>query len=359
MTFKWIWGALALGLPFSLAAQTVSLKVLPARPLIERSSCCLLVNFDFEVTTAGSDTLQVDEIEATLLDTRGTVLNIRRLHDNGMGPGIATLNQRKVVPGKITTVYNPFFSIDPKLPVATIRYVFRLGGPRGVAEATTSVSPARFEPGTDLILPLHGRVLVHDGHDFYSHHRRMDMSVLREAGLSKQQFNRYAYDFSLVDSAGRLYRTDGRSNDDWFGYGTEVVAPGAGTIRVAVNTAGENMLPDGHWDDGAGVRNPTSIPGNYVVIDHGNGECSFLAHLKKGSVAVKVGDRVTRGQPIAHMGLSGDSDWLPHVHYQLMNSCDFQDAEGLPSYFSGFVRAGRTTPERRGQIDTGDIVVVK
>ena len=361
MTSKWIWGAIALAFSSSLAAQSVSLQVLPARPLIERSSCCLLLNFDFEVTTAGSDTLEVVEIQATLLDARGTVLNIRLLHDNGMGPGIATLNQRRVVPGRITTVYNPFFSIDPRLPLATMRYVFRLRGPRGTVEAMTTVAPAPFELKSDLMLPLRGRVLVHDGHEFYSHHRRMDMSVLREAGLSKGQFNRYAYDFSLVDSAGRLNRTGGRSNEDWFGYGAEVVAPGAGTIRVSVNTAADHVLPDGRWDDAAGVRNPTSIAGNYVVIDHGHGECSFLAHLQKGSVTVKVGDRVTRGQPIARMGLSGDSDWLPHVHYQLMDSCDFQDAEGLPSYFSGFVRAGAASkqPERRGQIDTGDIVVVR
>lgn len=346
-------------LPASLAAQAVSIRVLPDRPLIERSSCCLLINFDFELTSSAVDTLEIDEIQATLLDARGTVLNIRRVQHNGMGPSITTLNQRKVVPGRITTVYNPFFSIDPELPVATIRYVFRLRGPGGFVEGATAVSPVPFETKTDLILPLRGRVLVHDGHDFYSHHRRMDLSVLRELGVSKQQFNRYAYDFTLVDSAGRPNRTGGHRNEDWFGYGTEVVAPGAGTVRVAVNTAAEHVLPDSHWDDEAGARNPTSIPGNYVVIDHGNGECSFLAHLQNGSVTVKVGDRVARGQPIARMGLSGDSYWLPHVHYQLMNSCDFQDAEGLPSYFSGFVRAGGTTLERRGQIDTGDIVVVK
>ena len=84
-----------------------------------------------------------------------------------------------------------------------------------------------------------------------------------------------------------------------------------------------------------------------------------MAHLKQGSVRVKVGDRVRRGQPIAAMGLSGDSDWLPHVHDQLMDNCDFLDAEGLPSYFTGFTRAGfKGGPETRGQIDTGDIVYV-
>jgi murein DD-endopeptidase MepM/ murein hydrolase activator NlpD len=87
---------------------------------------------------------------------------------------------------------------------------------------------------------------------------------------------------------------------------------------------------------------------------------SFMAHMKQGSVLVKPGDRVRRGQPIGKMGLSGDSDEIPHIHYQLMDSADFRDAEGLPSYFSGFVRAGRAsrTVERRAQVDTGDILEV-
>lgn len=341
-------------------AQTVTIQVLPARPLIEGSACCLLLNFDFELTTSGTDTLQVEEVQATLLDARGTVLNIRRLQQSGMGPSINTLNQRKVAPGRITTLYNPFFSVDRHVPLAKIRYVLRLRGPKGVVTATTTVEPSPFEPRTDLILPMRGRILVYDGHEFYSHHRRMDLSIIRQLGVAKQQFNRYAYDFSIVDSAGRLNRNGGRTNEDWFGYAAEVVAPGDGVVRVAVNDAAEHQLPEMTWSDEAGMKNPVSIPGNYIAIDHGNGECSFLAHLQKGSVSVRPGDRVTRGQPIARMGLSGDSYWLPHVHYQLMDSCDFQDAEGLPSYFSGFVRAGAASaqPERRGQIDTGDIVVV-
>jgi hypothetical protein len=60
------------------------------------------------------------------------------------------------------------------------------------------------------------------------------------------------------------------------------------------------------------------------------------------------------------MGLSGDSDETPHIHYQLMSAAGFQDADGLPAYFSGLVRRGAARPrvERRGQIDTGDVIDV-
>jgi len=343
-----------------LAAQ-VQVNVLPAQPAIERSRCCHLLNFDFELVTTGTDTLVIDAVQATLLGPQGQVIGFRHVNRNGMVPSVATLNAAIVTPGKVATLFNPFFSIDRAIPVASLRYSFRFRGPQGVVEATTTVTPIRYETKTDLVLPVQGRVLVHDGHDFYSHHRRMDVSVLRGLGLAKRQFNRYAYDFSVVDSAGRLNRTGGETNEDWFGYGTNVVAPGTGIVRVAENNVREHRLPGATWDDEAGIRNPRSIAGNYIVIDHENGECSFLAHLKQGSLSVHVGDRVRRGQPIARMGLSGDSFWLPHVHYQLMDSCDFQDAEGLPSYFSGFLRVGGAVEglEQRGQIDTGDILLVR
>jgi murein DD-endopeptidase MepM/ murein hydrolase activator NlpD len=61
----------------------------------------------------------------------------------------------------------------------------------------------------------------------------------------------------------------------------------------------------------------SAVAGNCVVIDHGNGECTALMHLQKGSVSVKVGDRVKQGQVLGRLGSSGDS-FGPHLHLQLM-----------------------------------------
>jgi hypothetical protein len=54
--------------------------------------------------------------------------------------------------------------------------------------------------------------------------------------------------------------------------------------------------------------------GNGVAIEHANGWRSQYCHMAKGSVRVKVGDRVTTGQPIGLVGLSGDTEF-PHVHF--------------------------------------------
>ena len=58
--------------------------------------------------------------------------------------------------------------------------------------------------------------------------------------------------------------------------------------------------------------------GNGVVIDHGGGWTTQTCHLKKGSLAVKPGETVQRGTPIAQMGLSGDTAF-PHVHVTIRN----------------------------------------
>ena len=74
-------------------------------------------------------------------------------------------------------------------------------------------------------------------------------------------------------------------------------------------------------------------PGNHVVIDHGNGEFSLIAHLQAGSVLPKLGDRIRQGDPIGKLGASGDASG-PHVHYQLQSAIDWQYADGLPCTFS-------------------------
>ena len=74
------------------------------------------------------------------------------------------------------------------------------------------------------------------------------------------------------------------------------------------------------------------MAGNYVVIDHGNGEFSAYCHLQEGSVRVKPGDKVTKGSSIAKVGNTGNSG-APHLHFQLMDSPNFFTANGLPMMF--------------------------
>jgi hypothetical protein len=53
--------------------------------------------------------------------------------------------------------------------------------------------------------------------------------------------------------------------------------------------------------------------GNSVALDHGNGWETQYSHLRRGSVLVKPGEKVKRGQPLGLVGLSGLTEF-PHLH---------------------------------------------
>ena len=94
--------------------------------------------------------------------------------------------------------------------------------------------------------------------------------------------------------------------------------------------------------------------GNFVVIRHAGGEHSYYAHLKQGSVRVKAGDTVKRGQPIGQVGHTGNST-EPHLHFQLTDGPDAMYSRGLPAVFKNIEADGM---EGR-QVQSGGIVVTK
>jgi len=71
------------------------------------------------------------------------------------------------------------------------------------------------------------------------------------------------------------------------------------------------------------------------VLDLGGGVYAALAHLRRGSVLVRPGDRVAAGQPLAACGNSGNSS-EPHLHFQLMDHPSVLLAAGLPLRFASY-----------------------
>ncbi len=78
---------------------------------------------------------------------------------------------------------------------------------------------------------------------------------------------------------------------------------------------------------------PGAIAGNHVVIASSpTGPFILLAHLRRGSATVAVGDHVQPGDPVGSCGNSGNST-QPHVHIQATDSTDWEGAKGLPITF--------------------------
>jgi len=145
---------------------------------------------------------------------------------------------------------------------------------------------------------------------------------------------RYAYDFRVLEK-GESHGGEGKVIADYYCWGKPIVAPGAGIVVAAV---------DGIPDNPPGEGDPRDELGNHVVIDHGNGEFSFLAHLARGSVKVKKSQAVRAGSVLGSCGNSGNSS-EPHLHYHLQSSPELDHGDGLPAQFQHY-RANGTEVAR-------------
>lgn len=152
---------------------------------------------------------------------------------------------------------------------------------------------------------------------------------------------RFAVDLVVVRD-GRTHAGDPQRNESYLCFGAPILAPADGVVAAA---------GDGVPDNRPSVMNAARPLGNHVVIDHGAGEFSFLAHLREGSVAVRPGARVRRGDAVGECGNSGNSS-EPHLHFHLQTTAVFGEGEGLPAQFADYLADGAAVPRgepARGQ----------
>ncbi len=154
---------------------------------------------------------------------------------------------------------------------------------------------------------------------------------------------RFALDLVVV-RGGSTYNGDGGRNSDYHCFGLPVLAPGDGVVVAALGTVPDNV--PGEFDD-------VDPLGNHVIIDHGTGEFSFLAHLREGSVAVEPGQRVSAGEVVGECGNSGRSSEA-HLHYHLQDSPDLGAGEGMPAQFQAYLADGELV--ERGEPVQGQVV---
>jgi hypothetical protein len=140
---------------------------------------------------------------------------------------------------------------------------------------------------------------------------------------------RFALDL-LVMQEGASHAGDPAILASYHCWDHAILSPAEGTVATVVDD-----LPD----QPIGSSDPSHPAGNHVVIDFGNGEFGFLAHLRQGSVAVAEGDRVSAGQEIGRCGNSGNST-EPHLHFHLQTSPALGQGEGLPAQFIDYYADG-------------------
>jgi hypothetical protein len=122
-------------------------------------------------------------------------------------------------------------------------------------------------------------------------------------------------------------------------FGVPVYAAADGTVVEATDGLAE-QIPGGTL---VGITVDT-LPGNHIVVDMGNGNFALYAHIKTGTVAVKVGDHVKPGDVIGHLGNTGNTS-APHLHFHVMDGPSPLASNRLPYEIEGFQSAGMLQPE--------------
>lgn len=360
-----ILGAL-LGLSLYATANAADIEV-AARPQqihIAPGTHQQQLNFDLIVSNRSADDLIVQAIELAIHDRDGRLVR-REFVDRHSRLSPEVHPDRTIAAGSTAMIFNPFHTFAADVPLAELRYTISCVTRDGerYEHAQLKVKPQPYRTRTDLIVPLEGRVMVWDGHDYASHHRRVDYTqdAFGIPGRYRTNFQRYGYDFVLVDEQGEMsrkplapedwYRHKPENNAQFHGFGSTVRAAGAGRVVDVHDGEPDNLLVDPELIK----ARDTGYGGNYIVIDHLNGEFSWFGHLQQNSIKVKVGEMVRQGEPIAAVGASGSS-LFPHLHYELRNGAGAATVDGLPSSFSGFRRIGSTRRASRESIETGEIV---
>jgi hypothetical protein len=143
----------------------------------------------------------------------------------------------------------------------------------------------------------------------------------------------FAVDWAKVKN-DRLFDGDGKSVEQYYGFGEDVFAVADGTV-VSVH--------DGMPDQTPFVlmvpKSKSDYGGNNLILEIAPNVFAWYAHLRQGSLTVKVGDAVKAGTPIAKLGNTGPSEG-PHLHLGLIDKPDPLAGRSLPFVFDSFTLVG-------------------
>ncbi|MCP4179686.1 MAG: M23 family metallopeptidase, partial [bacterium] len=162
-----------------------------------------------------------------------------------------------------------------------------------LGKKTLKINLKRYKQPIEIYFPLKGVWQVVSAQEFGITHRRWD------------NFAQFAYDFSLFDRTGNLYKGNPNNLNDYYAFGRSVFAPTDCTVY---------KVQDGIEDNT--VIGKSAIHANYVRLDLGSNILCTLVHFKKGSIVVREGQKLKRGDKIAEVGNSGASNY-PHLHMQI------------------------------------------
>ncbi len=184
--------------------------------------------------------------------------------------------------------------------------------------------------------PLRGGAwLTANGPSNESGHRR----ALIPVGAMPVIAQRFAIDYVRVDTSGRTVNGDRANNANFYAENADAIAVADGIVVATKDSIPENI--PGPTSRAVPITLET-VGGNFIILDIGAGRYAFYAHLRPGSLRVRTGDRVRRGQVIGLVGNSGNST-EPHLHFHLADANSPLGSEGIPYVHESFEVLGTCT----------------
>lgn len=294
--------------------------------------------YEVHLTNFSRDTLRVRSLHVMDDDRHDRVMNLSgaaladRLRILGSESAVNPEIPTSIAPGQRAIVYIELDCPREKIPHILDHEIEYSEGNNptpfvvtGGRTAVGSMAPQELGPPVG-----HGIWVAVHSPDWKRGHRRVIYTLDGRARIP----GRFAIDWIEVDEQGHQAKGDPDIVANWFGYGADVLAVADATvtgIRDDVAEKGrisENPKPS--MEDAAG---------NYIALQFSNRQFAFYEHLKPGSIRVKVGDRVHRGQVIAALGFTGESTG-PHLHFHVADGPTPLGAEGLPYTFGQFTLLG-------------------
>ena len=356
--------------------KVVKIHAEPETVYFEEGRVSRNLNFDFVIEGLTNRELVLRFIKVAVYDEKGNLVTFKHVNHNAVGTaGIHTLGKHTIKGLELLDIFNPFHSFPIDLPVHRLRYMFTLVDTDTKEEfyyGNVTVYPGQYKQKVRLQIPMKGLLTILDGHDFYSHHRRFAMSLVRQVTNQKfaSNFSRYGIDLTVVGPDGNTRRmAPGESIEnydfhfrdarDFYTHEATVFAPAEGAIVRVVDHLEDLYDTPFNMDAAIAKDAIEEIAGNYIVIKHNDGEYSHLFHLLKGSAKVSEGSEVKSGQEIAKVGFSGASTVYSHLHYQLMDGPNFLTDAALPCRFSDVTLLYGSRPVKYDllSVDTGDFIL--
>jgi murein DD-endopeptidase MepM/ murein hydrolase activator NlpD len=183
-----------------------------------------------------------------------------------------------------------------------------------------------------------------NGPSITSGHRRALIPINGRAQIAQ----RFAIDWVRMNADGRTFSGDPNDNKNYRAYGSEALAVADGTITEVKDGIPENIPGE---NSRAVPISLETIAGNHIILDIGPGRYALYAHLQPGSLKVKLGDHVKRGQVLGLVGNSGNST-EPHLHFHVTNGNSPLGAEGIPYALDSFdTRAKADAPATKHRLE--------